>query len=29
MATYNHTKILLGMEDLNINIEKNDFEEEC
>ena len=29
MATYNHTKILLGMEDLNINIEQNDFEEEC
>ena len=29
MAIYNHTKILLGMEDLNINIEQNDFEEEC
>lgn len=29
MATYNHTKILLGMEDLNIHLEQNDFEEEC
>lgn len=29
MATYSHTKILLGMEDLNIHLEQNDFEEEC